>query len=217
MDRALKANGRIFKQINHRPSAVDQWLKAGKEVVNGDILKECNDGWFICERLNCRVNILAIDDREKYYEELVDSETKAATSEDINNDGDSSGASKPVLNVDFYAKSDCWQGLVVRNSKCGGCGVAVSKDGAIGLANDIYANFGSKWMDFDDNFDFSKFEHDELFWVAFESRGLWYAICKINPDEECFELVVELEPSMWYTSKAIMYVKKVDKPFVFTH
>lgn len=113
--------------------------------------------------------------------------------------------------VDFYGKPDNWNGIVV-SILDGSERAAVSKDDAIRLANNIFSELGDDWIKYD-NFSFDDFNDEELVWVCFEMKSkFWYAVCRVDKEREDFDLVFEIEPSMWYASHTILAIKKLNKP-----
>ena len=68
MNTEIKENPRKFKVIKFRPFTGMEHFE--NHHVEGDILIECKDGWFINERFGGRTNILNIEGYEEFYEEI---------------------------------------------------------------------------------------------------------------------------------------------------
>ena len=63
-------NGRQFEVIKYRPTGIEQYLKYDAIYQVGDIMKECDDGWFLNVRTRGRTNILAIENYQEYFKEI---------------------------------------------------------------------------------------------------------------------------------------------------
>lgn len=82
MDSKLKKeNGRVFKCIKFRPfTGMEHFEDHNRE---GDLLKECEDGWFINEKFGGRTDILNLKGWEEFFEEAIANIKAAFRREDV--------------------------------------------------------------------------------------------------------------------------------------